>query len=197
MECEERGTVNYFNYCGCCSKGDVDAVTIGENGNWFIDGEDTGVSAKGEPGESGPAGPIGPQGEKGDPGEPGPVGPKGDFGGITYSTTEILTGDTWIDGKSIYVRVFTGGITAAYNTRNIQTLATISGIDKIIDCGGWIDTQAVGALSVGSVCGTEVPSDYLARYAGIMLKNEELRLISMAVENRTNAPYEVWVKYTK
>ena len=35
---------------------DGTVVTMGENGNWFIDGKDTGVSYKGEKGEQGPAG---------------------------------------------------------------------------------------------------------------------------------------------
>lgn len=30
----------------------------------------------------------------------------GNGGGITYSTTETLTGDKWIDGKPIYRRVY-------------------------------------------------------------------------------------------
>lgn len=39
---------------------------IGENGNWYIGDDDTGVPAEGTPG---PEGPAGPRGEKGDPGE--------------------------------------------------------------------------------------------------------------------------------
>ena len=44
---------------------------IGDNGNWFIDGEDTGVPA------TGPAGPQGPQGEQGATGATGPAGADG------------------------------------------------------------------------------------------------------------------------
>ena len=56
---------------------DGTVVTMGDNGNWFIDGQDTGVSYKGEKGdkgdqgEQGPAGPQGPQGEQGPAGEAG------------------------------------------------------------------------------------------------------------------------------
>ena len=42
-------------------------VAIGEDGNWEIDGEDTGIAAQGPRGEQGPAGPPGEKGEKGDP----------------------------------------------------------------------------------------------------------------------------------
>ena len=56
---------------------DGTVVTMGDNGNWFIDGQDTGVSYKGEKGdkgdqgEQGPAGPQGPQGPAGPAGEAG------------------------------------------------------------------------------------------------------------------------------
>lgn len=53
---------------------------IGENGNWWIGDEDTGVQAQGPTGETGPVGPEGPKGDKGDTGETGPAGPKGDTG---------------------------------------------------------------------------------------------------------------------
>ena len=42
-------------------------VSIGDDGNWEIDGEDTGVAAQGPRGEQGPAGPKGDKGDKGDP----------------------------------------------------------------------------------------------------------------------------------
>lgn len=53
---------------------DYDAPYIGENGNWFVNGEDTGISA------TGPAGPAGPQGEQGAQGAQGAQGEKGDKG---------------------------------------------------------------------------------------------------------------------
>ena len=72
-------------------------VTIGENGNWFIDGEDTGVKAKGEDGQNGADGTastitisenntwvidgtdtgVSVNGDKGDPGEDGQDGEDG------------------------------------------------------------------------------------------------------------------------
>ena len=64
-------------------------LTVGENGHWYIDGEDTGTMAqgpkgdkgeKGEPGRDGAPGPQGKPGEKGDPGEDGEKGDQGDPG---------------------------------------------------------------------------------------------------------------------
>ena len=54
--------------------GHTPVVTIGDNGNWFIDGKDSGIVAQG------PKGDKGDQGEKGDTGAQGPKGDKGDQG---------------------------------------------------------------------------------------------------------------------
>lgn len=77
-------------------------VEIGDNGNWYINGEDTGKPSRGPEGPAGPQGdpgaqgPEGPQGEpgergpagpKGDPGAEGPAGPKGDPGAAGFSPT--------------------------------------------------------------------------------------------------------------
>ena len=53
---------------------DGSVVTMGENGNWFIDGNDTGVSYKGEKGDKGDQGEQGPAGPQGPAGEQGPAG---------------------------------------------------------------------------------------------------------------------------
>lgn len=66
--------------------------TIGANGNWIINGIDTGKSSKGpqgprgpqgEKGETGPQGDQGLQGDQGPQGEPGEKGPQGIAGTIT------------------------------------------------------------------------------------------------------------------
>lgn len=58
-------------------------ITIGENGNWFINGEDSGIKAQGpqgSEGQQGPAGEQGPQGPQGPAGEPGKDGADGQQG---------------------------------------------------------------------------------------------------------------------
>ena len=58
-------------------------VTIGSNGNWFIDNVDTGRKAqgdKGDKGDKGDTGAQGPAGDKGDTGAQGPAGDKGETG---------------------------------------------------------------------------------------------------------------------
>ena len=61
----------------------VNMPYIGENGNWYINGEDTGMRSQGEEGPQGPVGPqglIGPKGKTGDRGAQGFTGPKGEKG---------------------------------------------------------------------------------------------------------------------
>ena len=87
-----------------------DAPFIGSNGNWFVGGKDTGVSAAGPAGKQGerglpgpvgaqgPMGPIGPKGdagprgERGPIGETGPQGPAGPAGGIDLGLTGATVG---------------------------------------------------------------------------------------------------------
>lgn len=86
---EEKGCVTIN--MKCCGNGSGEAVvpSIGENGNWFIEDQDTGIAAqgpageagsKGDQGEQGPQGEVGPQGPQGIQGAAGPQGPKGDKG---------------------------------------------------------------------------------------------------------------------
>lgn len=60
----------------------TDGITphIGDNGNWYFGGTDTGKPSRGATGPAGADGKDGGQGPKGDIGEPGPQGPKGDPG---------------------------------------------------------------------------------------------------------------------
>ena len=60
---------------------DGSVVTMDEaTGHWFIDGQDTGVSYKGEKGDKGDQGEQGPAGPQGPAGEQGPAGPQGPAG---------------------------------------------------------------------------------------------------------------------
>lgn len=72
-------------------------VTIGDNGNWYINGADTGKPSRGPQGPEGPQGPrgpIGPEGPQGPQGNPGAVGPEGPQG------PEGPTGPAGADGAA-------------------------------------------------------------------------------------------------
>ena len=55
-----------------------------------------------------------------------------------YSTEEVKTGETWIDGKPIYRKVVTGTINATGNNQVILT----GNIDSLIDYSGYISDPA-------------------------------------------------------
>ncbi len=72
-------------------------VEIGENGNWFIDGKDTGLPSRGEKGDKGD------KGDQGDKGEQGDKGDKGDTGEAGHTPSIYIDPNTkeWvIDGES-------------------------------------------------------------------------------------------------
>lgn len=69
--------------------GHTPVITIGDNGNWFVDGVDSGVEARGPKGDKGDVGEKGDKGDKGDVGEKGDQGEKGDKGDMGVSITKI------------------------------------------------------------------------------------------------------------
>lgn len=158
--------------CCCCSGNNTGtAITpnIGENGNWWIGDEDTGVKAQGQDGTTPHVGENGnwllgetdtgvkAQGADGLPGPAGPqgpVGPQGESGLMeeVYSTAATRIG-TWIDGKPLYRRVFQydGMIPAATDltlngtvVRDVVSTSQIGNFSKIIRLYGYADNQ-VGA----------------------------------------------------
>lgn len=81
----------------------ADGITphIGDNGNWYLGDEDTGVAAKGVKGDTGPQGPKGDDGAKGDTGAQGPKGDpgaKGDTGAQGPKGDPGAKGDTGAQG---------------------------------------------------------------------------------------------------
>lgn len=82
--------------CDDCNK----APHIGENGNWWIGDEDTGISAQGPAGEQGPEGPAGAQGEPGPQGAAGPQGPQGIQGPAGATGAQGPKGDKGDTGEA-------------------------------------------------------------------------------------------------
>lgn len=109
---DKNGNINIEGGIG------VDGQTpfIGENGNWWIGNEDTGVKAQGV------------QGEKGDPGEPGAKGEKGNDGVYILADGETIedapeTADIIIDPNEeapAYVQTVNGVAPDANGNVNVQ-----------------------------------------------------------------------------
>jgi hypothetical protein len=103
MRSIKDSNVKIYNCCEDSSDCYKKIPTIGENGNWFIDGDDTEISAKGKRGKTGPMGPRGKQGHTGPQGEIGPAGPQGLTGAQGYAGPtgpQGLKGDTGAKGDS-------------------------------------------------------------------------------------------------
>ncbi len=86
-------------------------IAIGSNGNWYINGEDSGIKAQGpagedgidgEPGKDGADGQQGPQGEQGIQGEQGPQGEQGIQGPQGDKGEQGEQGPQGEPGKSAY-----------------------------------------------------------------------------------------------
>ena len=93
------------------SDGHTPVVTIGENGDWFVDGVDTSVKAQGPKGEQGIQGP------KGDTGATGEMGPQGEKGETGVSIT-----NTFIDEKGDLIVEFSNGlISNAGHVKDVDT----------------------------------------------------------------------------
>lgn len=109
-------------------------ITIGENGNWIIDGVDSGYPAQGPQGEKGEQGEQGPQGEPGTPGSSvaGGIyyypGTEGEFEGFWVKVeidaegnrTETNSGVAWTNPVA-------GGVSVVWDIYN-ETL-TVDGVE--------------------------------------------------------------------
>ena len=100
------------------AKGDTgpsgaDGVTphIGDNGNWYLGDEDTGVAAKGAKGDTGAQGPKGDPGAKGDTGA---QGPKGDDGHTPVKGTDYWTEADKQEIVNIVIAALPDGTEVAY-----------------------------------------------------------------------------------
>lgn len=94
--------------------GYVPEIKIGEDGNWMIDGVDTGVQARGKEGSQGEVGPQGPQGEIGPQGPQGKQGEKG-ADGVTISSIELLSTEGSVD---TYIIRLSDGRTTTFKVKN-------------------------------------------------------------------------------
>jgi hypothetical protein len=111
-----------------------------------------------------------------------------------YSTDEVNTGKTWIDGKPIYRRAFTGNIVAGVN---VQTTVNLSGgADDLVDNGGWWQFGSnvkaeIGCTSVGSV--DSLRSNMSVQNGAIVFNS----ISAIARTGTVNNAYRIWAEYTK
>lgn len=114
---------------------------------------------------------------------------------VAYSTTEQAIG-TWIDGRTIYRKVYTG----TWNASGAQsvTVETDASVADIIATGGWFD-DGYAKIPFGQAHWTNAKSGTIATngasYALITGSGLNIRLVS--VDTVSNKQYEIWVEYMK
>ena len=134
-------------------------VTIGDNGNWYINGKDTGKPSRGQQGPEGPQGPRGPigpegpQGPQGNPGAVGPEGPRGPEGPTGPAGDPGATGPAGADGISPTVTTATiaGGTRVTItDATGEHTFDVLNGKD-----GGEAATPSIGDNGNWYINGTD------------------------------------------
>ena len=105
---------------------DGDTPYIGENGNWWIGNSDTGVKAQGDPGE------------KGDPGDPGQNGEDGEDGLSFFINPNPVQFTTANNGK-VNERFISVSITAKRGNTNVSITSVID--DTTVNCGFYQKSQ--------------------------------------------------------
>jgi hypothetical protein len=115
--------------------------------------------------------------------------------GASYSTNEVATGETWIDGKPIYRRVFEGTLTGAPDTLTDTNLIATD-IRELIRYGGWCVSKTNDTYYL-SVPFSMIRPDESERFCCMYWDTSGLRLHTKSAYDRVDSPYRVWAEYTK
>lgn len=106
---------------------------------------------------------------------------------LSYSTIEVLTGGTWIDGKPIYRKVVTGSATvSAGGTTSLAPYSEFSNIGQLIKLEGFVHPSSTFWLPMN--CSTERIFITDTTYHGLIYNSNAAR---------TNVPYIIILEYTK
>jgi hypothetical protein len=114
--------------------------------------------------------------------------------GASYSNTEQLTGETWIDGKPIYRMVFSGTNTSELNATNTITLLPAGSVSQLVNCGGNVGSPtSAGIWFPVNSSGTYGSAQIQAYNTGVLV----LLITNPSASNTSSRPYNVWVEFTK
>lgn len=126
--------------------------TIGVNGNWFINGVDTGLPARGEQGPQGPQGPTGQtgsqgiQGPQGEQGIQGPQGPQGNPGAFSINgyleSAEDLPSASSVPSDTAYA-------VGASTPYDVYVIMTVQGEDPV-----WLNLGPVAVVESDTKIGS-------------------------------------------
>jgi len=114
-----------------------------------------------------------------------------------YKTTETQVG-VWQDGKPIYRRVFTDNITAAAN-EVYGLINIVTGIGTLVNCFGYFTMGNSYKYELGHIVyqnGDTTLAPIFYSHSSVDTNNR-LSIYTKSNTARTNAPYSIWVEYTK
>ncbi len=117
-----------------------------------------------------------------------------------YSTDEKIVG-TWIDGKPLYQKTFTGvlpttstnGVQVSADITNVLGLANI--IDKLVSIQGVIIDST--NVNMGNLYITEVASDYVGSTVAFYSRNTDTIKASNSIARYSGRTVYVTIQYTK
>lgn len=116
-----------------------------------------------------------------------------DLENSSYSTLEVKTSATWIDGKPIYKKTFTGTYNSPANTTT--NVFTFSGVSDLIDAKGWMaNSDAKVAFGTAHRNGTSLIFDSAAL---LVDTNVTIRIFNNTTYAGNNLPYAITLYYTK
>lgn len=114
-----------------------------------------------------------------------------DFATFEYSTTEQAVGK-WVDGKTIYRKVWTGTYSAT--AQSYTTLFSMSGVSAVVAVGGQVAGRDA-TVAFGAEHRTSADSPILSSYVLVLSSGLQARVYAASAAN--NLPYAVWIEYTK
>ena len=171
--------------------GHTPVITIGSNGNWFVDGADTGIKAQGPKGDTGEQGPQGEQGEKGKDGSSVLTGsgtPNYDLGSNGDSYINLLTWDYYVKENDTWtlkgnIKGETGHDSDLYGVTYIVTFDVQDGIMP----EGYETTVEVEAFHSISNLPTPTKTDYrfIGWYNGLSLNDGQFTTLTPVTRDMT------------
>lgn len=110
---------------------------------------------------------------------------------IDYSTSEVDTGATWIDGSHIYRKVITGTATSSANELVAHSITNLNGLIKVY---GYLKTTIGQIQPIARVCADANVSTYSV---GVGDFGSTEFLFQHTANNFFGADYAIVLEYTK
>lgn len=113
-----------------------------------------------------------------------------------YSTSEVNTGFTWVNGKPVYKRTITGNVTASAGTRDVTVRSDITGIEAVVDASGYFQYSTGNTFPYGGTQ-TDSTGGTVSKAIGLLVSSASISVLTISDVARTSQPYYLTLFYTK